>query len=259
MTEGGLRKRGISGSEGEVLLSVITVVFNGATSLEETLQSVIRFRPGNSLEHIVVDGGSTDGTVKILEKFSDAIDYWISEPDRGIYDALNKGISLAKGQYFFVLNIGDQLLDFPARELAEARTAHADVILFDVLHPGKNVFKSRIDYRSSFGNTIHHQGAFYRRSLNIQYDLAYRVYADFDINLKLIKQKRKFVKYDKVISYHSLDGISNNRKYRNEYLMVIKKNSGMLKLALGFLYIRQGEIRQKIKTILRNVFKGTNR
>jgi glycosyltransferase involved in cell wall biosynthesis len=88
------------------LVSVITVVLNGARNLARTLESVQRQSYPN-LEYIVVDGGSTDGSVDILREHDASIDYWISEPDRGIYDAMNKGIGLASGSIIGILNSDD--------------------------------------------------------------------------------------------------------------------------------------------------------
>ena len=87
-------------------MTVITVVFNGATTLEHTIRSVVEQTYGN-VEHIVVDGGSTDATLDILRKYEGNIDYWVSEKDAGIYDAMNKGIALASGEIVAFINADD--------------------------------------------------------------------------------------------------------------------------------------------------------
>jgi glycosyltransferase involved in cell wall biosynthesis len=230
---------------GAPLVSIITVVYNGIQGIEETILSV-KNHLRKDVQYIIIDGGSTDGTVEIIAKYKSILDCWVSEPDKGIYDALNKGIDLAKGHFFYVLNVGDTVIDFPYPELLEARRNHADVVLFDVLFSDGRVFKSVIDYRTRFGNTIHHQGAFYRRELNVIYNLAYKVYSDFDVNQKLFLQRKKFIRYDKLISRHSLDGVSNNRQYISEYFSVINKNFGFIWTFVGFLYLKQGELRKFI-------------
>lgn len=88
------------------LVTVITVVFNGATTLEHTIRSVME-QTYNNIEHIIIDGGSTDATLDILRKYEENIDYWVSERDAGIYDAMNKGITLARGEYIGMLNSDD--------------------------------------------------------------------------------------------------------------------------------------------------------
>lgn len=87
------------------LITVITVVLNGEGHLEETMQSVLNQTYPN-VEYIIVDGGSTDGTLDIIRKYGDRIDYWVSEKDKGIYDAMNKGIKVALGSWINFMNGG---------------------------------------------------------------------------------------------------------------------------------------------------------
>src|SRR3954454_18317001 len=98
-----------SGDE-RLLLSVITVVLNDAAGFERTARSVIAQR-GVRLEWVVVDGGSTDGTITIIKSVEGRITRWISEPDRGVYDAMNKGIAAASGDYLLFMNAGDCFAD----------------------------------------------------------------------------------------------------------------------------------------------------
>ena len=81
-----------------ILISVVTVSYNAVATIEQTLLSVINQTYPN-IEYIIIDGGSTDGTVDIIKKYADEIVYWISEPDKGIYDAMNKGIAYSHGEY----------------------------------------------------------------------------------------------------------------------------------------------------------------
>ena len=92
------------------LISVITVTFNAALSIEQTILSVINQTYSN-IEYIIIDGGSTDGTIDIIKKYSNRISYWISEPDKGIYDAMNKGIKVATGEWINFMNVGDAFYD----------------------------------------------------------------------------------------------------------------------------------------------------
>jgi glycosyltransferase involved in cell wall biosynthesis len=106
--EGGLRTQGYfkTSLPDKPLITVITVVFNGAKHLEETILSVINQFYDN-VEYIIIDGGSTDGTLDIVKKYEGAIDYWLSELDKGISDAFNKGISLSMGKFVGIINAGD--------------------------------------------------------------------------------------------------------------------------------------------------------
>jgi hypothetical protein len=108
LKEGGLRTKNITRNStiNRPLISVITVVFNGEVKLAQTIQSVINQNCDN-FEYIIIDGGSTDKTVDIIHQYEDQIDYWISESDMGIYDAMNKGIEIATGQWLNFMNCGD--------------------------------------------------------------------------------------------------------------------------------------------------------
>jgi len=93
------------------LITIITVVYNGEKYLEETIKSVINQTYPN-VEYIIIDGGSTDGTLDIIKKYEDYIDYWVSEKDKGIYDAMNKGILVSNGKYLLFLNADDFLITY---------------------------------------------------------------------------------------------------------------------------------------------------
>lgn len=110
--EGGLRARGSfkRSSSQKPLITVVTVVFNGEDYLEQTLLSVIN-QNYDEIEYIIVDGGSNDRTLGIIRKYESFVDYWVSEPDSGIYDAMNKAIRLTLGDYLLFMNAGDTFVD----------------------------------------------------------------------------------------------------------------------------------------------------
>ncbi len=110
------------------LITVITVVYNGAKYLEDTIKSVINQTYPN-VEYIIIDGGSTDGTIDIIKKYEDYIDYWVSEPDRGIYDAMNKGWSLANDDSrILFLGAGDMVKSFP---LTKELEVYSDYVIYE--------------------------------------------------------------------------------------------------------------------------------
>ncbi len=106
--EGGLRSRGNlkASLPDKPLITVITVVYNGSETLQDTIESVQKQQYDN-IEHIIIDGGSSDATVDILKQYDHVIDYWLSEKDSGMYDAMNKGIALCSGEYVGMLNSDD--------------------------------------------------------------------------------------------------------------------------------------------------------
>jgi glycosyltransferase involved in cell wall biosynthesis len=105
---GGRRERGEhrSGTAQRPLVSIITVVYNGAATLERTIQSVLG-QTYDNIEYIVVDGGSSDGTLDLVRRYEDRLDLWVSERDKGIYDAMNKGVALATGEWVALINADD--------------------------------------------------------------------------------------------------------------------------------------------------------
>jgi len=142
-------------------ITVVTVCLNAAASIEATLRSVLAQDYPN-LEYIVVDGGSTDGTVGLIRRYSERIAAFVSEPDQGVYDAMNKGIGLAGGEYLLFLNAGDVLA---AKDvLSRAAAADADVLYGDFAYsegPRKGRVPADIDK-----GVFNHQSILYRRSLH---------------------------------------------------------------------------------------------
>lgn len=129
--EGGLRTQGLfkTSQPGKPLVSILTVVFNNARFLEETILSVLQ-QDYENIEFIIVDGGSTDGTVEIIRKYEHEIDYWISEPDKGISDAFNKAIILAAGDYVNFQGAGDYLVsNSVVREMMDGVDANKDMLI----------------------------------------------------------------------------------------------------------------------------------
>lgn len=193
--EGGLRKRGISGTEsrGKPLISVVTIVYNGEKHLEQAIQSVVG-QSYEQIEYIIVDGGSKDGTLDIIRKYEDRIDHWISEPDKGIYDAMNKGLDLASGDLIAFLNSDDWYLPGALEEVANAYVSQGDRrsviagkwnIIFEDIDLTVNVTPS---LKFHAGMPLSHQAMFVPKPVYDTmggYDLKYRYAADLDFALRL--------------------------------------------------------------------------
>lgn len=202
---GGKRTRGgfKESRQSMPLITVVTVVFNGAKTLEYTIRSVIE-QTYENVEHIIIDGGSTDGTLEILHNYAESIDYWMSEKDAGIYDAMNKGIALARGDYIGMLNSDDYFSDPSALEKIVSRLKASDVdVVFsclDIVYPDnldRVMRKYRVSSLSSFmlriGMMPPHPTFYCKKSCYEKaglYRTDYRIAADFEMIARLlIKQQ----------------------------------------------------------------------
>ena len=172
-------------------VTIITVNFNNRTGLEHTIKSVVQ-QGFPDLEYIVIDGASTDGSVDVIQQYADKISFWKSEPDRGIYDAMNKGIRRAMGEYVLFLNSGDYFTDSNIlKRVFETDCNRADLIV------GRQKYIDRVSGRKGKSPSLHddemniqfflsstlpHQATFIRRDLFDRcgmYDETYRVSADW--------------------------------------------------------------------------------
>ena len=186
------------------MITVITATFNAAKTLLNAMQS-IRSQSYPNIECLVMDGGSTDGTVEILKNNEDIVDYWSSEADSGIYDALNKGVESARGDWILFLGAddrfaADEILEtiFARRQIGDEVLIYGDVRYENAARP----FMSEISTKTLLHNTVHHQGAFYSRKLfdaGWRYDAGFKLIADYDLNLRIARAKHKVVKLDGVV------------------------------------------------------------
>ena len=228
------------------LVSIITVVYNACEDLKSVLESVFPHR-GPEVELIVVDGGSKDGTVTYLTENSDRIDFWMSEPDRGIYDAMNKAISHARGTYLLHLNAGDRLMDIPFVELREGAANNLDILSFRVALDSGKFFTPAYGSSLTITNTLHHQGTFFRKAAFPEYSPRFKIFADFDVNQRMALAGSKARIFSAVVAYHATDGISNqnNAKAATEFFQVIRGNHGWKVLPAAWLLCKwQGVCRR---------------
>jgi len=208
------------------LISIITPVFNAANTIRRTIQSVIE-QTYENIEFIVIDGGSTDGTVDLLREFENHIAFWTSEPDAGVYDAMNKGIASANGEWLYFLGADDWLAGKNViKELfksidPDCSLLFGNVIFIDEDDRHLHKFTSRFCWKSYLWNTIHHQGAFYRRELfdNFRYNPNFRVLADYELNFKIYISNLYWCQSSNIIAYCGSKGISSERKRRFQSLI----------------------------------------
>jgi glycosyltransferase involved in cell wall biosynthesis len=212
-------------------LSIITINFNDAEGLQRTLQSVIK-QSYTDFEYIVIDGGSSDESKNLIEKHSDKISYWVSEPDKGIYNAMNKGIAQATGEYLLFLNSGDTLLNSTTLEENIEFINDFDVIYFNTYLKGEDtefvkVYSSDLSIDYLINDTIPHQGTFIKRSLFGKvglYDETLKINSDWKFFLlALIRYNCTYKKIEKTLSVFYLGGISS--KAENQKLLISERKS----------------------------------
>lgn len=243
--EGGLRSRNIykQSLPDKPLITIITVVFNGAETLSDTLESVM-MQTYDNIEHIIIDGGSSDGTVDILRQYDPAIDYWLSEKDRGIYDAMNKGIALCSGEYVGMLNSDDMFSDKNVlQEIANSFGMTKVDAIFSCLNivEKNNLKKILRKYRVTKLNSVllrigvmpAHPTFYCKKSCYVEggmYKTDYKIAADFEMLLRLlIRQKISWSFIDKVTVTMRSGGLSDSGfitsvKLNLEILRACKEN-----------------------------------
>lgn len=231
------------------LISVITVVYNAEKLLEKTLVSIFNQTYINQIEIVVIDGKSNDGTLDIIDRYRSKINCFISEQDTGIYDAMNKGIKVAKGDYILFLNAGDVFYDKKTLYNISFNLKDNDVIYGNTAILDKcgvleirNFYKIKEDWKTI---PYCHQSVFIRRELLLSnlFDLKFKIAADYNQYHSLKKIKAVFKSVDQIISIYDFTGFSSIN-YKATLLEVMKisllNNSNILvklKIRLYF-YLR---------------------
>ena len=195
-------------------VTVVTVVLNAAEVIDRTLRSVVNQDYPN-LEYIIVDGGSTDGTLELIGKYRSRIATLISEPDGGIYEAMNKGVAVASGEWILFMNAGDLFVEnnVITRAFSLCKWQECDVIYGDgIFSDGARRLIERAPNRVTLldGNGFSHQSTFVRTALQREYgfDVSERIAADYDLFLRLYKAGKVFRRVDVVISEFFIGGFS---------------------------------------------------
>ena len=207
------------------LITIITVAYNSATIIEQTILSVIS-QTYPRIEYIIIDGGSTDGTIDIIKKYSDRITYWISEPDKGIYDAMNKGIKKATGKWINFMNCGDTFYDnYVIENILNNINKNIDIIYGNtnlVYSFGSYILKAEKDVSSKQYMPFCHQSSFTNSNLmkRYGYDLQYKICADRNFFYTAYKNHASYEYVDIVISnYEAESGVSANNLQQAFYEM----------------------------------------
>lgn len=242
--EGGLRTQGYFKKtlQDKPLISVITVVFNGAVYLEQTINSVIS-QPYNNVEYIVIDGGSTDGTLEIIKKYAQQIDYWTSEADEGISDAFNKGVSLCTGELVGIINADDWYESGVFKQIS----MHSQ---YDIIHGQiqywrgdlkKEIFIPSQDQLDK-EMTLNHPTCFVRLNFYKKhgaFNNKFKIAMDYDLLLRAKGYKASFFYLPLVISNMRYSGVSDINwisTYYEAFEVKVRNNKNIYFSALYLVY-----------------------
>ena len=211
-------------------ISIITVNYNNLSGLRKTLKSVIS-QSSEDYEWIVIDGGSTDGSKELLEEYSDRIDYWVSEKDHGIYEAMNKGIKVAKGDYLQFLNSGDSLADPDIIKRFCERHNTEDVIYGNAIIVDGNDDEVKrfhapdfVKFSYFFGHALNHQATFFSKRCfkDYRYNEENRIASDIELYMYLMYNHFTFNKWNEYVVRFDNSGLSS-QKAKDEFSGIVDR------------------------------------
>ena len=236
--------------------SIITVTYNAGKVLEDTIQSVV-FQTYRNVEYIIVDGGSNDNTLDVVHKYQERICKVISEPDKGLYDAMNKGIRMATGDYLCFLNAGDELHEnetlqkivytLKGKELPDVIYGETAIVDEEghFLQMRRLSTPEHLHWKSfKEGMLVCHQAFFARRELALAnpYDLRYRFSADFDWCIRIMKQSKYLHNTHLTLIDYLNEGMTtqNHKASLKERFRIMTKHYGWISTILhhGWFVIR---------------------
>ncbi|MDB5131636.1 MAG: PGL/p-HBAD biosynthesis glycosyltransferase [Mucilaginibacter sp.] len=229
-------------------LSVITVVFNNARDIERTLLSVIN-QTYPAIEYIVIDGQSTDGTLEIIQHHKDRVAKLVSEKDNGIYDAMNKGLAIATGDYVIFMNSADEFYANNTVEQVFATTHDADIYYGEtemineageILGQRRHKAPEYFNWRSfNYGMNVSHQAIYIRKSITEPFDRRYQLSADIDWIIRAAKKAKKIVNVNQYVARYQVGGMSKakHRQSLFERFDIMKRYYGLVPTVLNHAVI----------------------
>lgn len=225
-------------------ISIITVCYNAESEIEATIKSVIEHPLMAYIEYIIIDGGSTDRTMDIINKYERQVSKILSEQDDGIYDAMNKGIKLATGDWILNINTGDILINIPIEKLESAVEDYYAVA--GCVDSENGIIRPLYNWIIKTHNTLPHQGLFYNnRKTMMKYETYYKIVGDYNYNLKMFKENKKVLIIEDIVAYHSLSGISGNILSAKESYHAIKETYNYFYVFLSYIYRKYQAIKLK--------------
>lgn len=229
-------------------LTVITIVYNNVRDIERTMLSVLNQTYSN-LEYIIIDGESTDGTLQVIRRFQHQVSRILSEPDQGIYDAMNKGLALASGDYVLFMNSGDEIYASDTVASIFALAPDADIYYGETemynqqwqsLGRRRHKAPERLTWRSfQYGMSVSHQAIYVRRSITVPFDTAYQLSADIDWIIKAAKRAVKIVNANRYVAKYLVGGMSKDKHKQSlvERFNIFSKHYGFVPNVLNHVLI----------------------
>ena len=194
--------------------SIITINYNNMEGLEDTIKSVIN-QTSKDFEYIIIDGGSTDGSIDVIKQYADHVNHWVSEKDKGVYNAMNKGIAQAKGDYLVFMNSGDC---FHMPDVLTLMSDYQEDIICGKVFKGNTTipsghYKPTITLVDLMRGSLPHQAMFIKRELMVKhpYDEKYKILSDWKFCIQaLVFDNCTFRNIDVVVANYDISGISTN-------------------------------------------------
>jgi glycosyltransferase involved in cell wall biosynthesis len=229
-------------------LTVITIVYNNVRDIERTMLSILG-QTYNNIEYIIIDGLSNDGTLQVISKYRDHISKLVSEKDEGIYDAMNKGLAIATGDYVIFMNSGDEFYDADTIAAVFASANDADIYYGEtemINDAGQSLGQRRHQAPASFnwrgfkyGMSISHQAIYIRRALTEPYDSRYQLSADIDWIIKAAKKAKTIVNVNRYVAKYLVGGMSKkkHRQSLQERFDIMKRYYGLIPTILNHAVI----------------------
>lgn len=229
-------------------LSVITIVYNNVKDIERTLLSVLE-QSYPAIEYIIIDGASTDGTMDVINRYRSRLTTVISEKDKGIYDAMNKGLQLATGDYVLFMNSGDEIYDqdtvtqvFKTAEGADIYYGETEMYdeNWNSLGQRRHQAPETFNWKSfKYGMNVSHQAIYIKKSITVPYDLHYKYSADIDWIIKAAKKSTHIVNTDRYVAKYLVGGISKAKHLDSlkERFQIFSKYYGLIPNVFNHVFI----------------------
>lgn len=238
------------------ILSIITINYNNLKGLKQTMDSVFTQQSREQFEYIVIDGNSTDGSSDLIQENSNKIDKWLSEPDKGIYNAMNKGIKMSKGTYLLFLNSGDCLYEKTTiqtiiKEFSEDLDIYyGDIIYDEGFKKEHRTFPDKLTFKFFYNHNISHQASFIKKDLFdsiFYYNENFKIVSDWEFfTYAICKKEASYKHLPIIVTVYEATGLSSNTD--NHPAMYAEREASLNKLFPEFIadynYLKELEFKK---------------